>query len=122
MIKERIYSLCGVSWFVMDVFWFWKFHYLSAVFAAITLVSCISGLFIYNASTKGGNHYVALATTSWLLLNICALCIDMFPEPEYSGVVFFAKFLGFVFSFIGAQSVLALAIDHRDVFNKFKRL
>ena len=118
-MKHKIYALCGILWFMMDVFWFWKQFHIGLIFGTATAMSCIVALTI-KPYPKGLQKTLILATFSWVMLNVCFLITDMYGE-SYE-IVFIGKFLGFIFIITGVVSLIKIGITDHSVFNNFKKL
>lgn len=118
-MKQKIYALCGILWFLMDVFWFWKQSHVGLVFGTTTAMTCILALTI-KPYPKPLELTVILATFSWVMLNVCFLIMDMYASaPE---IVLIAKYFGFIFTVLGIQSLIKIGITDHRVFENFKKL
>lgn len=121
MVKyaERVYGICGISWFLMDAFWFYKLYPMTILFGVITLISAIGGLVVYSLFTsyekKTPNHNIALATFSWIMLNVCALSMEL----SESGLF---KTTGTIFLVLGGVSLIDLIFTNGKFLDKFRRL
>jgi len=118
-MKHKIYALCGILWFLMDVFWFWKCFHIGLVFGTTTAMSCIIALTI-RPYPKPLEYTVILATFSWVMLNVCFLITDMYAESKE--IIFIAKIFGFIFTVLGAISLIKIGITDHKVFENFKKL
>lgn len=118
-MKHKIYALCGILWFLMDVFWFWKLFYVGLLFGTATAMSCIVALTI-KPYPKHLQLTLVLATFSWVMLNVCFLITDMYAESNE--IVFIAKFFGFIFTIIGGISLIKIGITNHKIFENFKKL
>lgn len=118
-MKHKIYSLCGILWFLMDVFWFWKYYHIGLVFGIATAMSCIVALTI-KPYPKQLEQTLILATFAWVMLNVCFLITDMYAEIK--DTVQIAKFFGFFFTILGVVSLIRIGITDHKVFENFKKL
>ena len=118
-MKHKVYALCGIFWFIMDCFWFWKFYYPAFVFGILTVVTSVSGMLIYHRK-QNTEYYVVLATFAWIMLNMCAVTGDLYAK--YETLNQFLKLFGFISCMVGAQAIIAIAIYNRNLFEKFKKL
>jgi hypothetical protein len=121
MNKQKIYALCGVLWFAMDVCWYWHFFGFALFYGILTTITSIAGLLIYQRS-KNTEYYLVLATFSWIILNMCSLIKDTFAELNSKPLILTLNLVAFMFIFIGIQALIAVAINNRDLFEKFKKL
>jgi hypothetical protein len=121
MTKQKLYALCGLLWFAMDVAWYWHSFATALFFGIMTAITGVAGLLIYYRS-KSTEYYIVLATFSWIMLNMCSLVKDTFAPLESETLIGFANLFAFIFSFIGAQALIAVGINNSDLFDKFKKL
>lgn len=121
MSKQKIYALCGILWFAMDVSWYWHSFGVALFFGILTALTGIAGLLIYH-HTKNTEFYLVLATFSWIMLNMCSLVKDTFAPLQSETLIGFANLFAFIFTFIGSQALIAVGINNRDLFEKFKKL
>lgn len=103
----------------MDVFWFWKVFYVGLVFGILSTMSCVVGLYI-NPRMKSIEYSVLLATFSWIMLNVCFLVSDMFASNN--NILGLTKFGGFIFTVLGIQSLIRIAVTNPRIFENFKKL
>jgi hypothetical protein len=114
MTKQKIYGLCGVLWFAMDIAWYWHFHYIALIIGSLTLMSCVCGMFIHIRSKKDIHiFYIVLATFSWIMLNICSLLRDMYVD-----LILYLNYFAFMFSLLGVLCLIAVGSN----IEKFKKL
>lgn len=115
---ENIYAVCGVSWFIMDCFWFFNLYPFTIIFGIITLFSAIGGYVLYR-NEDDVNHKIALAVLSWVVINLCSLFLDFIQDDYFITIL---KMIGFIFMIISIQSLISIVKTNSKILDKFKRL
>jgi membrane associated rhomboid family serine protease len=118
-MKHKIYALSGIFWFLMDVCWSWKFLHLALIFAVLSVMSCVIGIYS-KPNMKSIERNVVLATYSWVMLNTSFLIADMYSEIP--SIVQFAKVSGFIFTILSIQFLVRIGMTDGKFFENFRKL
>lgn len=118
MNKQKIYSICGVLWFIMDIFWYYKLMYPAFIMGVLTAISAFVGMRILSID-ESPDDYITAAVFSWILLNLCSLIREMYPTPQIEKLT---DILGLLFTIIGVVCLIVVGFKNKRLFENFKRL
>ena len=112
---NNITIFSGLSWFVTDMFWYWKFNTISFCIGIITMILTIWPII----DKKSNTNSTFILLNIWLWINMIALAKDVFIIEEN-----IIQYLDYTAGLLLAASVglILPMLKEKQKWRNFKRL